>query len=1040
LPLIQVSPWLRPILFSMWISASSFASDAHTMRLEQLQTPNDSMPDDRVTCMLRDRYGFLWMGTQRGLIRNHFTGFRWYRPDPNDPKSLVSGDIQVLLEDRADRFWVGTNSGLHRLDRRSGYFLRIEPILANGDPWPSVNIRILVEDQNGKLWIGTDQGLLVWKNGTVETIDLDLEFEQGWVSGVVLGSGGRIWAVTREQGIYLLGGDEEEAATWRRVAENWPKPILAVHRTRNGMWYLGTESGLFRSADDPETENLDIESLTKEPVQSLEEDPRGAIWVGQLQGLKRVDADGVIRDVKVGSDGEAPGIQSITADDLGMVWMSIASGGVHFWNSYREHWWARELDNAETWALESDGGGGVWVGTKYQGLLHVLPGRDEMTRLLDDKVVRGLHKDNRGNLWIGTESGLFRMAPGETRPASFGSPFDQRVWRMVRDRHDRLWLGMDSGLWVTQADRPETRERPAWLEPFPGLTQAVITAIAINGDRLWVGTYSHGLFKLDLADQKVQAFNRESETALPSNEIVDVFIDRAGFVWICSVSGGLACLSPAGELLGPDVVDKYHDEAVVALLQDRAGGYWANSGSGLILFEKEKGTQAIFNEKDGVLLQSVIPGVKLITDAGVWFGGTEGIIRLSPQKLPLPDQPPIAIASVRIDGREVTQLLLPGESLDIGENVGSFTLEMAQMDPLWKELDGWSYRRVSKNETWIDLESNVLQLGRYLPLGGRDQIQVKAIDHLGRQTQFQFQINFLPPWWRAWLPFWSIAAVLFIMLVTYLLVSRAERRRRARLVKEAQDAIARQKLAEDRAAVAERERELESKAKKQQQTHMKVLQQHMEKVSTEMANDLHDGPLSELRGLRFQLSHLQKGMTDPGANTRLRDLTETLLPRMSQNLRKVCGELLLPSFEFGLVPELEKYVDNLKAQSPELDIRTRWDFDETLWSNKNKGTLFRIFRTLVKNVEDHARASHLKIELVGREGETRLEVIDDGVGFSVEERYDALRENKHFGLYMAYFFARGLGGELRITGNAGKGTSAVFQLKAKENRREGEEG
>ena len=1033
-PSIKVSPWLRAILICFWLGLTAHASEMSKWQLNTLQSPGEPLPGDRVTCMLRDRFGFLWMGTQRGLIRNHFTGFRWYRPNPGDSNSLVSGDIQVLLEDAAGRFWVGTNGGLHLLDRKTGQFRKIDAKLANGDPWPSQNIRILVEDGDGRLWIGTDKGLLVWADGEAVAFDKADGLPQSWVSDVVLGPRGHIWAVTREQGLFLLHGEAE--GIWQSVATNWPRPILAVHRTQEGIWWIGTDSELFRSNRDPELKTVAFEPVLKESVSHFVEDGQGSLWMGQTRGLKRMAADGELLQIPLDGAGGTVGTQALIADNLGMVWVSLSNGGVKFWNSYRSNWWFQGLENAEVWSIESDGGHGVWLGTKYRGLLHIYPESKQETAYLSGQVIRGLHRDGLGNLWIGARDGLFRLAPGETEPVDLGPPFDERVWRVVRDGYHRLWLGMDSGLWVTQADHPKTRERPAWIESQPGLTQAVVTALTLDGDRLWVGTYSHGLYRIDLASKQVRPFNRDTDPALPSNEIVDVFADGNGQIWVCSVSGGMARLSPEGGLLPSPPQEGYREAAVVSLLQDRAGMLWANSGSGLIQFDAENGTKAMFSKDDGLVLQSAIPGSKLITGDGIWFGGTQGLVHFSPERMPEPERIPLAIPSVRIDGEEVSQLLQQGEPLVIGEDAGIFSLELAKMEPFPHGRGAWFYRRVSKDESWIELEGNILQLSRYLPLGGNDRIEIKGTDHLERPTRMQLDIKFLPPWWRIWLPVWTMVMVLLIVSGTYVLVSRAERERRKRLIEEAREAMARQKFAEDRAAVAEKERALEIRAREQQQIHMKVLQRHLEKVSTEMANDLHDGPLSELRGLRFHLNHLRKKTGDAATNASLGDLTGTLLPRMSKHLRKVCGELLLPTFEYGLVPELEKYLDHLEGRGSNLTIQTHWDFDESLWLPKDKGTLFRIFRTLVKNVVDHAQANHLKIELTANAHQTQLVVLDDGIGFNVKESYDALRENKHYGLYMAFFFARGLGGELKIESRPVGGTSAVF-LKASEQGCEG---
>ena len=59
-------------------------------------------------CMLQDRTGFLWVGTQNGLFRYDGTRFRgFYRGD-----GLPSSRIESLYESRDGTLWVGSRSGL----------------------------------------------------------------------------------------------------------------------------------------------------------------------------------------------------------------------------------------------------------------------------------------------------------------------------------------------------------------------------------------------------------------------------------------------------------------------------------------------------------------------------------------------------------------------------------------------------------------------------------------------------------------------------------------------------------------------------------------------------------------------------------------------------------------------------------------------------------------------------------------------------------------------------------------------------------------
>src|SRR5688572_12925953 len=63
-------------------------------------------------CMLKDKNGFLWIGTNVGLNRfdgNHFTN---YFSDKNKSGTIISDLVFGLIEDSLHNIWIGTPKGL----------------------------------------------------------------------------------------------------------------------------------------------------------------------------------------------------------------------------------------------------------------------------------------------------------------------------------------------------------------------------------------------------------------------------------------------------------------------------------------------------------------------------------------------------------------------------------------------------------------------------------------------------------------------------------------------------------------------------------------------------------------------------------------------------------------------------------------------------------------------------------------------------------------------------------------------------------------
>ncbi len=111
----------------------------------------DGLPQNSVLAIVQTRDGYLWLGTQEGLVR--FDGVRFEVFDKTNTKEIQDNDILALHEDREGSLWIGTfGGGLNRF--KDGRFTAYTPKegLSNN------RVRSIYEDREGSLWIGTIGG------------------------------------------------------------------------------------------------------------------------------------------------------------------------------------------------------------------------------------------------------------------------------------------------------------------------------------------------------------------------------------------------------------------------------------------------------------------------------------------------------------------------------------------------------------------------------------------------------------------------------------------------------------------------------------------------------------------------------------------------------------------------------------------------------------------------------------------------------------------------------------------------------------------
>lgn len=108
------------ILFSLVFTVSIIASERHVFR--KLDT-NDGMSNDNVKSILKDKAGFLWVGTASGLNRYDGYEFKQYNiKTPENETNDYLDDIWSLQEDADGNIWVRSNKRYSVFNRDKDIF------------------------------------------------------------------------------------------------------------------------------------------------------------------------------------------------------------------------------------------------------------------------------------------------------------------------------------------------------------------------------------------------------------------------------------------------------------------------------------------------------------------------------------------------------------------------------------------------------------------------------------------------------------------------------------------------------------------------------------------------------------------------------------------------------------------------------------------------------------------------------------------------------------------------------------------------------
>lgn len=237
--------------------------------------PGRDLPHHSVQCVLQDRRGNLWMGTDgAGLVSRSALGLRQQVEDPLRHTDLPP--VTAFLELAPGRILMGTPFGLTLWEDGRG----IVRHWTSREGMPGGEIWYLLPDGAGGAVVCSLNGLVRWRNGRLEPFAPAL---QGGITLAAAAMDGQVWVLTERDLIQLDG----QGRLLRRIP--YPPGLVGNRATtlvaQEGVLYLGSMDGLYRYR--PGSEGLEL--LPSSPqgpglINALSQGPQGSLWVAADRG------------------------------------------------------------------------------------------------------------------------------------------------------------------------------------------------------------------------------------------------------------------------------------------------------------------------------------------------------------------------------------------------------------------------------------------------------------------------------------------------------------------------------------------------------------------------------------------------------------------------------------------------------------------------------------------------------------------------------------------------------------------------------------
>ncbi|MBL0305640.1 MAG: hypothetical protein IPQ25_06280 [Chitinophagaceae bacterium] len=948
-------------------------------------TSEQGLSENVVYCLLKDKKGFIWAGTDYGLNRFDGYSFKKYFHNIADSSSLSNQSILSIDEDSKGNFWIVTYKSLNYFNPRTG---KADHILLPGKKpdHPVQKIQVL---KNGSVLILVDRTeayiyahekkewkALTFEGGSkLESFDLFQLADKriGAFCTNIKGTG---------NALLLLN---ESLARWEY--KELPA-IFPFCKEKMPVYYFNSPEGLhfihsfaeqslriYNKAGEEQT------SVVFKPGQSnyefilhdIEKMDSSLYWLATNKGLLIYDAikKNIIEASLVGDSKSLPGnkeLRCLLNDQNGNIWMGIFGEGLLRCNIRRQAFknialpdlvgerFLRMIFGLYKWSEEE-----VAAETGFKNLILIKNG----------KVSRRLSADELA------ADDIVRITTG--RKMKELSPFQQKILQQWYSKGEllpyRFILKDDTSVISTHL-------KFALFQPAGEKITSVEQPgnYAEDDEYYWVSSFN-GLFRITKKDfsEKIFTYEPGNPYSLSEPSLYHIAMDENKDLWLGTKGGGLNHYDrKQNRFYHYTVNEGLPDNVIYIILPDKKGNLWLTTNKGISRFNLQTKTFTNFSKRDGLLnAEFNRQGAVLMNNGTIYLSGTSGVDYFNPDDLPATlTQPAVNFSELKINNSE--ESFDENRSLRFSENNLSFSY--TANDYIRPDLVYYRYR-LKEKEPWTRVQGVNTVLYNALPAGDyRFEVQSSYDNHTWSQSAvYDFTIQ--QPWWKnRW--FYVALALLTACILYFIYLYRIQQLKK------------------------------------------------MHQLRTKISQDLHDEVGATLTSISFLSEVARKQTSDTDA-----PVVKTL-DKIGEYSREMIGEI--NDIVWAINPandKFDKITDRMKNFALPLlsakNIRLEFKADDELLNYslgmEQRKNLYLVFKEAVNNAAKYADCTAIEVNFLKEKSSLVLSIADNGKGFNAEEMKNGN------GLKNMKLRAKEIKAAFQIQSATGEGTLILLQMPITQN-------
>lgn len=488
----------------------------------------------------------------------------------------------------------------------------------------------IAQDSTGFMWFATQDGLNKYDGRNFT--HFNKQFED--VTRTTYSKLGKIY-IDRNNGKWIITNsgnleyynDTTNAFTHIPISSN----VSKIHQSQDGTFYIGTfGNGLYQI------------TATKDTIQLL----------------KKNDIDLEVYDFHNYKDtvlaATSKGVLKITHKDYSLE--QVLHNNATNYSSL-------EVSSQGTLFLGSFGKG-LFLKSKSDTEFKQFKGLNSQT-LPDNLIIQDLLLDRNNKLWIATYGqGVFLIDFNTENIHHFladkSNPYALHyndVLSLYEDFTGTIWLGTD-GAGLSYFDEHLAKFNILTNNQVPhNIYVDMVRAITVKDGTMWIGTSGNGLTSITTKTNQFKTITSEN-SALAGNRIVSLLKVEDG-IWVGHQNHGLQHIDNLGKISSYIETKGF---TIWKIAQEDEENFWlCTRNKGLILFNRNNGIAAVYNNENSKLTTNNIRTVEKDNLGNLWIGTEhEGLFKLN-----LEDK---SIAPIKEIPDQIKSLYADGQWLWIGTN------------------------------------------------------------------------------------------------------------------------------------------------------------------------------------------------------------------------------------------------------------------------------------------------------------------------------------------------------------------------------------